>query len=102
MSQTLLNKSGPLLGGHSKGDGGTKTITREETRRFPFALEAEATARHRFETESFVAKSGDDEINNALKGLKEGDEPAKINLLIHESHPAMSAWYGMGWVRAAL
>ena len=61
-----------------KGDGGTKTITREEARRFPFALEAEATARHRFETESFVAKSGDDEINNALKGLKEGDEPVKI------------------------
>ena len=24
------------------------------------------------------------------------------NLLIHESHPAMSARYGMGWVRAAL
>ena len=23
-------------------------------------------------------------------------------LLIHESHPAMSARYGMGWVRAAL
>ena len=26
----------------------------------------------------------------------------KRNLLIHESHPAMSARYGMGWVRAAL
>ena len=26
----------------------------------------------------------------------------KDYLLIHESHPAMSAWYGMGWVRAAL
>ena len=23
-------------------------------------------------------------------------------LLIHESHPAMSARYGMGWIRAAL
>ena len=26
----------------------------------------------------------------------------KAILLIHESHPAMSARYGMGWVRAAL
>ncbi len=26
----------------------------------------------------------------------------KIILLIHESHPAMSVRYGMGWVRAAL
>ena len=27
---------------------------------------------------------------------------SKLILLIHESHPAMSARYGMGWVRAAL
>ena len=66
-----------------KGVGGTKTITREEARRFPVIREAEAKARHRFEGTSFLGRS-----NN--------------NLLIHESHPAMSAWYGMGWVRAAL
>ena len=61
-----------------KGEGGTKTITREEARQFPFAREAEATARHQFETESFLAKSGDNRINSALKGLKEGDEPVFI------------------------
>ena len=61
-----------------KSEGGTKTITREEARQFPFAREAEATARQQFETESFLAKSGDNRINNALKGLKESDEPVKI------------------------
>ena len=36
-----------------KGVGGTKTITREEARRFPVIREAEAKARHRFEGTSF-------------------------------------------------
>ena len=61
-----------------KSEGGTKTITREEARRFPFAREAEATARLQFETESFLAKSGDNRINNALKGLKDRDEPVDV------------------------
>ena len=32
---------------------------------------------------------------------QDSDAPMSF-LLIHESHPAMSARYGMGWVRAAL
>ena len=61
------------------GEGGIKTITREEAWRFPFAREAEAEARKRFENRSFVAKSGKSGFNDALKGLKEGDEPVEIN-----------------------
>ena len=53
-----------------------------------------------------------DSLSNApeiqmLRGILEfleapDDARSKANLLIHDSHPAMSARYGMGWVCAAL
>ena len=41
-------------------------------------------------------------FHSALMSARGELTEQKIFLLIQESHPAMSARYGMGWVRAAL
>ena len=66
-----------------KGGGGTKTITREEARRFPVIREAEAKARHRFENSSFLGRSENTKLNDALKRLIAGETDTEKGIIEH-------------------